>query len=230
MKLNRYLLYRILIYILGLFFLAIGVAFSVNSNLGVSPVNSLPYAISAVSGISMGTCVIMVFSCYVLVQIILLRREFQLKNLLQVVFSTIFGYLVNFTKAMLGSFTIPTYFGSLLMLAISILFVSLGLVFYLSANIVPMPMEGMTLAVTAKLKRFPFHSVKIVMDTASVVLAAAISFLVLGHIDGIREGTLIAALACGKVMELLSKPIRPRLEAICFPEAEMLSDDAVADA
>ena len=34
---------RIAIYLAGLFFVALGVAFSVNSTLGVSPVNSLPY-------------------------------------------------------------------------------------------------------------------------------------------------------------------------------------------
>lgn len=228
MKLNRYLVCRVVFYIVGLFLLAVGVAFSVNSNLGVSPVNSLPFVVSAISGISMGTCVTAVFCGYVLIQILLLRRDFQMKNLLQVVFASIFGYLVNFAKFLLGSFTIPTYFGSLAMLAISIFFVALGLVFYLSAGIVPMPMEGMALAVTEKVKRFPFHTVKIVLDTASVLLAAALSLVFLGHIDGLREGTLISALACGKVMEILSKPLRPRLEALCFQRKEVAPDGEMA--
>ena len=41
---------RIVIYLAGLFFVALGVAFSVNSNLGVSPVNSLPYVVSRILG------------------------------------------------------------------------------------------------------------------------------------------------------------------------------------
>lgn len=220
MKFDKRLLYRFIIYIFGLFFLAIGVAFSVNSNLGVSPVNSLPYVVSQITKVNMGTCVTAIFSGYVLVQILLLRKDFQLKNLLQIVFSTVFGYFVNFAKFIVGDFAIPTYPGKLLMLVISMLFVSLGLVFYLAADIVPMPMEGMTLAITKKLRRFPFHNVKIAMDTASVTLAAILSLVFDGHIEGLREGTLIAALACGKVMAILSKFIKPKLQAVCFDKQQ----------
>ena len=62
MKLNRQFIYRVLIYVLGLVFLAFSVAFAINSDLGISPVNSLPYAISLVSGAKLSTCVICVFS------------------------------------------------------------------------------------------------------------------------------------------------------------------------
>lgn len=55
-------LIRLLIYILGLLILALGVAFSINSNLGVSPVSSLPYVISQITGIEMGKCVIFIYS------------------------------------------------------------------------------------------------------------------------------------------------------------------------
>ena len=46
---------RIVIYLAGLFFVALGVAFSVNSNLGVSPVNSLPYVVSRFQGLFQGS-------------------------------------------------------------------------------------------------------------------------------------------------------------------------------
>ena len=85
---------RVAIYCLGLFLLAMGVAISVNSNLGVSPVNSLPYVISKIINVQLGTCVTAVFCSYILMQIIILRKEFQIINLLQIVFSTIFGYFV----------------------------------------------------------------------------------------------------------------------------------------
>ena len=65
---------RIVIYLAGLFFVALGVAFSVNSNLGVSPVNSLPYVVSRILGKDLGTCVTVIFIGYILIQILLLRR------------------------------------------------------------------------------------------------------------------------------------------------------------
>ena len=52
---------RVLVYILGLFCLAVGAALSVNANLGISPVNSLPYVVSKILGTAMSTCVIGIF-------------------------------------------------------------------------------------------------------------------------------------------------------------------------
>ena len=96
-KFRKFIL-RIVVYIIGLFFLALGVAFSINSGLGVSPVNSLPYVISLITGVEIGTMVIIVFSFYILVQILVLRKDFKWINLTQIIFSTIFGYFTNFTK------------------------------------------------------------------------------------------------------------------------------------
>ena len=66
---------KALIYVTGLLFMAFGVAFSVNSSLGVSPVNSLPYVISRITGLDLGNCVIGIFAFYILVQILLLRKK-----------------------------------------------------------------------------------------------------------------------------------------------------------
>lgn len=70
------LINRIIFYIIGLFFLALGVAFSVNSQLGVSPVNSLPYVLSLIIEKDLGTMVIIVFSLYIIIQILILRKEY----------------------------------------------------------------------------------------------------------------------------------------------------------
>lgn len=50
-------------------------SFSVNSNLGVSPVNSLPYVISLILKVDLGRCIIGVFITYMIVQIIIKRRR-----------------------------------------------------------------------------------------------------------------------------------------------------------
>ena len=73
---------RVLLYVVGLFFMALGVAFSVNSNLGVSPINSLPYVISQIIRIPLSLSVVAVFCIYILLQIIILRKGFAPINLL----------------------------------------------------------------------------------------------------------------------------------------------------
>ena len=208
---------RVLIYCLGLLSLAFGVAFSVNSNLGVSPVNSLPYVISRILNVQMGTCVTAVFCFYILLQILILRRKFNPVNLLQIVFSTIFGYFVDFSKMVLGDFAIPTYFGQLTMLAISIPLIALGIVLYMDAQLVPMPMEGLSSCLADKFG-VSFPNMKTIIDCLVVGIGLVLCFVFLGGLDGLREGTIITAVVTGKVIAILKKPLSPVLKKICFGE------------
>lgn len=210
---------RALLYILGLFFLAVGVAFSVNSNPGVSPVNSLPYVLSQISGRAMSACVIVLFCSYIALQALILRREFKAVNLLQIVFSTVFGYFVDFAKWLLGDFALPTYAGQLGMLAISIVFIAVGVVLYIEVDLVPMPMEGLSLAISKK-RGIPFHNMKIVVDCVVVAAGVALSLLLLGGLVGIREGTVITAIVTGKVMALVKRPLSPVLQRLCFAQPQ----------
>ncbi len=217
----KYFLRRILVYVLGLLFLAFGVAFSVNSNMGVSPVNSLPYVVSLVSGINMGTCVIGIFSFYILVQIVLLRKNFRWINLTQLIFSTIFGYFVDFSKWAVGDLTFPGYGGQLLMLFFSIILVSTGVCLYMDAELVNMPMEGMTYAVKEILfPRKPFPEVKVLMDCLVVGIGLVVLFLAYGKLEGIREGTILSAVLVGKMMKPLQKILKPRISRFCFGKGD----------
>lgn len=206
---------RVLIYILGLFFMAMGVAVSANSNLGISPVNSLPYILSAIIPPDPGTCVIIVFCTYILMQVIILRREFDPAQLTQIVFSTIFGYFVNFTKALVGDFALPTYAGKLVMLAVSIVLIAIGVVLYIEVELVPMPMEGLSLALSRKLG-VPFHNMKIVIDCLVVAVGLVLSFLCLRELVYIREGTVITALVTGKMMARFKPRLSPIVQKLCF--------------
>ena len=190
---------KALIYVTGLLFMAFGVAFSVNSSLGVSPVNSLPYVISRITGLDLGNCVIGIFAFYILVQILLLRKKFRPIDL-----------------KVVGDFAIPTYPGQLVMLAISIVFVAIGVCLYMDVQLVNMPMEGMTHAVNRVFfPDKPFHDIKVIMDCLTVVIGIVLSFVFLGKLDGIREGTVICALLVGKLMKPMQKVLKPAVEKIC---------------
>lgn len=212
------LIRRTTVYIAGLFSLALGVAFSVNADLGVSPVNSLPYVCSRISGTALGTCVILVFSAYILLQILTLRKDFRWINLMQLVFSTIFGYFVNLSKLLLGDFTIPSYFGSLLMAAVSIVLVALGIMLYVEAGLIPMPLEGLTIALSDK-SGIPFHNMKILVDCIVAAASTGLCLLCLGRLDGIREGTVLTALLVGKVIPVLQRAIGKPVRGFCGQEA-----------
>lgn len=217
MNVNGRFLGRVLIYVLGLLSLALGVAFSINSRLGISPVNSLPYVVSKITGQDMGTMVIAIFALFLLIQILILKKEFRWINMSQLIFSTMFGYFVNFAKTLVGDFSIPTYAGQLLMLLISISFVAIGVSLYVNVKLVNMPMEGMTMAVKDKFfPKRPFHDVKVIMDCTVVTTGIILSLIFLGGITGIREGTVLCALLVGKFMKPIQKLLVPGINRICF--------------
>jgi len=206
---------RLGIYLLGLLVLAFGIALSVNSNLGVSPVSSLPYVVSQIVNISLGTCTTIVYTVYILLQMLLNGKKFQPALLLQLVFSTIFGYFVDGAKYILGDFVLPTYFGQLAMLAASILLIGFALVLYIEVDLAPMPAEGLVGCIARKLGK-PFSSMKTAFDCASVLVGAVLSLVFLGRLAGIREGTVLTALLAGRLMGVLRKFISPLLRRVCF--------------
>ena len=205
---------RLGIYTLGLLILAFGIALAVNCKLGVSPVSSLPYVLSLIFNVSLGTCTTIVYATYVLLQMVLLRK-FQPALLLQLVFSTIFGWFVDGAKYVLGDFCLPTYFGQLAMLAASIVLIGFSLVLYIDVKLAPMPAEGLVGCLADKLGR-PFSQMKTAFDCTSVLVAAVLSLVFLGGLVGIREGTVLTALLVGKMMGVLRKFAGPVIRKVCF--------------
>lgn len=205
---------RLGIYTLGLLILAFGIALAVNCELGVSPVSSLPYVVSLIFNVSLGTCTTIVYATYVLLQMVLLRK-FQPALLLQLVFSTIFGWFVDGAKYVLGDFCLPTYFGQLAMLAASIVLIGFSLVLYIDVKLAPMPAEGLVGCLADKLGR-PFSQMKTAFDCTSVLVAAVLSLVFLGGLVGIREGTVLTALLVGKMMGVLRKFAGPVIRKVCF--------------
>lgn len=190
---------KIPVYCFGLFLLAVGVTFSIKSDLGVSPVNSIGYVLSLVLGVNQGKVITVIFSFYVLLQLLLLGKRFKPAYLLQIAFASLFGYFVSFSNSI---FTFPQaghYLLQLVYLAISIVLVALGVTLYLGADLMPMPAEGVMLAIS-ELTGISFHKMKMIFDTTVVVASVIISLVFLGRVAGVREGTLLSALFIGKLV------------------------------
>ncbi len=196
---------RILMYILGLFILTIGISISVKSDLGVSPLSSLPYTMTCVWGIEMGKATIIFHCLLVLLQAILLGRKFKPINLLQVLAGIIFGYFTTFCNYLISFIPSPNNMIDQIMMAlISTVFVAVGTFFYLPTNIMPLAGEGIvdTIAVVTKTE---FSNIKIMFDSFLVLVSVIICFIVLHNLGSVGIGTLIAALLVGTEIGYLTK-------------------------
>ena len=113
---------RYLMLLVGLFIMSIGVAFSIKAGLGTSPVSSVPYVLSLIlQPMTVGETTIVVNCLLVLLQVLLLRRQFQLVQLIQVPVAIAFGYLTDFAVWLLGALAPTTYWQQWLFCIVGIL-------------------------------------------------------------------------------------------------------------
>ncbi len=219
---------RLFIYFLGLFIMAIGVVFSVKSALGVSPVTCLANVVSQITSVNLGVCTTAVYCLYILVELLILRRDFKPEMLLQIVASFVFGTLVSAATALFAFIPAPTtYPMRLLFLVCSIPMVAVGVMLYLAPNILPTPGEGMSLAISKKTGLSVAYS-KTVFDCSLVVVSAVTSLVWFHGLVGVREGTVISALTVGFVMKRLQRVFQPAL--LRFVERETKLERAVQQA
>jgi len=203
---------RLIAYIIGLFIASLGVAFARSSGLGISPMNVLPYVLSIIfENVTFGTLSAAQLWLFILIQIVLLRRDFKWIQLGQFIFAMIFGYFVDLSVWMLGDFTIPTYAGQLVMMTIGIVCISSGLTIYVNTFLMPLPTEGIVLAISHVTKG-AFHRVMIATQSSIALITLIISLLFLGGVYGVREGTILFSIFVGKLVPYLSKVIVPALK------------------
>lgn len=202
---------RFSIYILGLFIMAIGIGLSVKSNLGVTPVSTIPYTMTLIWGVEMGRATILFYIVLVLFQLLLLRREFQIKSFLQLVIAIAFGYFTTFSNNLMSYLPdVTNYASRIVLLVISIFCVSCGILLYLSSNLVPLAGEGVMQAVSFKTK-IEFSKCKIGFDVSMVVISTILCVSFLGQLGSVREGTVISAVFVGIVLKILSKHFKEKI-------------------
>ncbi len=195
----------VLIYCLGLFIMAIGISFSIISDLGVSPISSIPYVLSQIFDLDLGLCTTAIFLLFIFIQFLMLGRDFRLKHLLQILCSTLFGVFVSVATWLTSPIKLGGFYPlRLLFCGISIVLIAIGILLYLSPNLISLPGEGVMQAMSLKL-HIPLPRSKTIFDCTVVVIAALLSVLFLHSVIGVREGTVLAAVFVGMCLKFLQK-------------------------
>jgi len=195
---------RLFYYIGGLMILSVGVILATLSGLGISPINSMPYVLSQISGWKLGSCVFVVYSLFVIAQIVL-KKGVHLLDFGQLLVSAMFSSFVDMAKALLGEAGDWTYATQFLLLIGSIVFSAIGVSMYVGADLINMPADGFVQTVITQKPVWEFGQVKQVLDCSAVVVSLVMSLVFLGRIDGIREGTVLTALLLGRMMRVIQR-------------------------
>lgn len=202
---KRTLIIRLIMYFVGLFIMTVGIAISVKSNLGVSPVSSIPYTITCVWGMEMGKATIVFHAVLVLLQILLLRKNFKIKNLLQVVVGIIFGYFTTLCNWLVTFLPTPELLEIRIgMILVSALLIAIGIFFYLPADIMPLAGEGAMQAVS-DVTGIAFPKVKVGFDVSMVMISLVTCLMMIHSIGSVGIGTVIAAFLVGMILGFITK-------------------------
>lgn len=200
------LIKRYIFLLVGLFVNGLGVSFITKAGLGTSPITSIPYTLSLgfTPTVGMFTLVFNIF--LVILQVILLRRNFQLQNLLQLPIIALFSFFIDLTMSLLGFMQPETYAMKVVSLIVGCLILGFGVFMEMAANVAMLPGEATVRAVSDVFST-DFGKTKIAFDSSMTVIAAILSFIMFRHLDGVREGTIVAAILVGFIARLFKKYI-----------------------
>ena len=221
-KLKRYL-----IFLVGLFVNSLGVSLITKANLGTSPISSIPYVLSLNFPFTLGNFTIFFSILLIILQLIILRKNFKLEHILQIPVSIIFGYFIDLTMILFSWVNPEAYIMKIVYLLIGCLILGVGVYMEVLADVVMLPGESFVRAIVLTWKT-NFGTTKICFDVSMAVIAAVLSFVFAGRLDGVREGTVIAALLVGFIARLIGKKLA-FLKDMIFPETASAENESEAN-
>lgn len=204
---------RYLFFLAGLFINSFGVSFITKAALGTSPISSVPYTLSLGFAPTLGMFTLYMSIVLILVQIILLRRDFPRQYLLQIPVSFLFSWFIDMTMELLGFLTPDVYAAKVVCLLLGCGILGFGVFMEMAAGVVMLPGECFVNAISRTFHT-DFGRTKVAFDTSITVAAAIIGLILYRELAGVREGTIVAAVLVGMIARRLNCTIGPRVNLL----------------
>ena len=181
--------------------------------LGTSQISSIPYVLSLqLPSISFGMFSFIMNMVYIVLQALLLRRQFKPIQLLQIVVNVVFSASIDVFMAMLSFYAPQQLFTRVLSAVAGCIVLAFGISVEVAPDLIMVPGEGIVAAIS-KVSGRRFGSVKVMFDVTLILIAALLSWLFFGNIVGVGVGTLLSAVSVGQFVNLINRHV-PLLQHI----------------
>lgn len=221
MKKNN-LVRRYIVFVFGLFINSLGVAFVTKASLGTSPISSIPYVLSLKFTPSLGVFTIYFSLFLILLQIIILGKKFKKIDLLQIPVSVLFGYFIDISMFLLTWVDSDLYVVKVIYLLIGCVILGFGVYLEVIADVLMLPGESFVRSLTIRFG-VDFGITKVCFDASMTVTAGVISYVLFSTINGVREGTIVAALIVGLIAKFFGKHLN-FLTKLLIPQSKDSED------
>ena len=191
------------LFLIGLFIASMGVALSAKAGLGTSPVASVPYSVSLVNHtLTFGWWLNMWSVLQIAVQIALLRKKCKpVEIIIQTLLAFVYGYLTDFSCKLISGLQANTYIMQFALMILSCFVLGFGIWVQFKGGVAMLPGEAMNRAISEVTGK-KYENIKIFFDVLYIIVAAAICFIFIGKLEGVREGSIIAAVLIGNIIKL----------------------------
>lgn len=181
--------------VIGLLLNSLCVSLMVKSGFGVSTLSSVPLVFSHIfTAISFGVWNFLAQGLCVVILVAVTRR-FSVGYILSFFIGGIFGKLLDFYQQLLAP--LPDEFGfRVLYFTMGFLLMTVGAALFQRCRLPVLPFDLFVRDLTAFL-HLPVRRVKTTFDLVCVAITLALSFTMLGRLDGVGVGTILGALFTG---------------------------------
>ncbi len=204
---------RYLFFLAGLFINSFGVSFITKAALGTSPISSVPYTLSLGFSPTLGMFTLYMSIVLILIQMILLRKDFPRQYLLQIPVSFLFSWFIDMTMELLGFLSPAAYPAKVICLLLGCAILGFGVFMEMAAGVVMLPGECFVNAISRTFHT-DFGRTKVAFDTSITVATAIIGIVLYRELAGVREGTIVAAVLVGMIARRLNCTIGPRVNLL----------------
>ena len=196
-----------ILFVIALAINAFGIAFITRALLGTSPITSITYVMSMFTSLTMGQWTIVLNLGFMVLELPFMRKE-DLKSdlvcyLLQIPTTLFFGSFIDVSMNALSWLQPEMYVLKIASLLLGCVILALGIALEVKANVAMAAGEYFVKAIARRL-RTDFGYTKLGFDSSLVALSCIVSYAVMGTIQGVREGTVVAAVIVGPIVHFIS--------------------------
>ena len=198
---------RYSVFVLGLFMMALGIAFCVHDDLGITPISCPPYVLSLGLKPTVGQFTIAMHAILVLIQVAILRKDFPKLQYMQLITGFLFGFFIDFAIWLTNSILPETYMMRMLYVVFGSAILAVGILFEVTPKVMLIAGEGLMLVLANKWHK-PFGKVKVGFDCTLIFISLIFSLYLFGEIRGVREGTILSAFLVGFFVSRIQPHLR----------------------
>lgn len=201
------LIVRYFWFITGVIINSFGIAFITKAALGTSQISSIPYVLSLqYDHLTFGEFTFFMNMLFILLQLLLLKKDFKPVQFLQIAVNIIFSYFIDVSMGLLSFFQPQSIVINLLFLIIGCMILAFGICIEVAPNVLMVPGEGLVKAL-AIVTRKKFGTVKVFFDVTLIIIAVMLSFVFFHRLNGVGLGTVLSALLVGKLVNFFSSHV-----------------------